>query len=87
MLMERFGSLEGFDWRPFIEAQSCSDNRYFLCWRRSHVSAKPCAAANPAGWHACRFGQAWGCQVGETQHAHAKLFGPESRVTGVRRHE
>lgn len=39
MLMERFDSLEGFDWRPFIEAQSCSENRYFLCWRRSHVSA------------------------------------------------
>ena len=28
--MERFGSLEGFDWRPFIEAQSCTDNRYFF---------------------------------------------------------
>ena len=36
-LMERFGSLEGFDWKPFIEAQSCTDNRYFLCWRRTHV--------------------------------------------------
>lgn len=33
MLMEHFGSLKGFDWRPFIEAQSCTDNRYFLCWR------------------------------------------------------
>ncbi len=39
ILMDRFGSLEGFDWRPFIEAQSCADNRYFLCWRRPHVSA------------------------------------------------
>ncbi len=39
MLMDRLGSLEGFDWRPFIEAQSCTDNRYFLCWRRPHVSA------------------------------------------------
>ena len=38
MLMDRFGSLEGFDWRPFAEAMSCSDNRYFLCWRRPHVS-------------------------------------------------
>lgn len=38
-LMERFGSLEGFDWRPFIEAQSCTDNRYFLCWKRVCSSA------------------------------------------------
>jgi hypothetical protein len=38
MLMERFGSLEGFDWKPFIEAQSCTDNRYFRCWKRSHSS-------------------------------------------------
>src|SRR5882672_1449118 len=30
-LMDRFGSLEGFDWRPFTEAMSCTDNRYFLC--------------------------------------------------------
>ena len=34
MLMDRFGKLEGFDWRPFTEAMSCTDNRYFLCWRR-----------------------------------------------------
>src|SRR4051812_19960046 len=27
-LTERFGSLEGFDCRPFIEAMSCTDNRY-----------------------------------------------------------
>lgn len=39
MLMERFGSLEGFDWKPFIEAQSCTDNRYFACWKRAHLSA------------------------------------------------
>ena len=39
MLMDYFGSLEGFDWRPFAEAMSCSDNRYFLCWRRPDVSA------------------------------------------------
>ncbi|MGB7748173.1 MAG: hypothetical protein WBN75_12900 [Verrucomicrobiia bacterium] len=37
MLVDRFGLLEGFDWRPFTEAMICSDNRYFLCWRRSHV--------------------------------------------------
>jgi hypothetical protein len=36
MLMDAFGSLEGFDWRPFVEAQSCTDNRYFMCWRRLH---------------------------------------------------
>jgi hypothetical protein len=35
-LMDRFGSLEGFDWRPFAEAMSCTDNRYFSCWRRPH---------------------------------------------------
>jgi hypothetical protein len=39
LLMERFGSLEGFDWRPFIEAASCGANRYFLCWKRPHESA------------------------------------------------
>jgi hypothetical protein len=39
VLMDRVGSLEGFDWRPFIEAQSCGDNRYFLCWKRSRSSA------------------------------------------------
>ena len=37
-LMERFGSLEGFNWQPFIEAQTCSENRYFVCWRRPHES-------------------------------------------------
>ena len=34
MLMDRFGLLEGFDWQPFVDAMSCSDNRYFMCWRR-----------------------------------------------------
>jgi len=33
-LMERFSSLEGFDWKPFNEAMTCTDNRYFVCWRR-----------------------------------------------------
>jgi hypothetical protein len=36
-LMERFGSLPGFNWLPFIEAQSCTRNRYFVCWRKSNV--------------------------------------------------
>jgi hypothetical protein len=40
MLMKRFESLEGFDWRPFIEAQSCTENRYFLCWKRLNMAAK-----------------------------------------------
>lgn len=34
MLMDRLGSLEGFDWKPFNEAMCCTDNRYFLCWRK-----------------------------------------------------
>lgn len=42
LLMERLGSLEGFDWRPFNEAMSYTDNRYFLCWRRP--TAIPCPA-------------------------------------------
>src|SRR3989442_827678 len=29
-LMDRFGSLDGFDWRPFVEAMSCTENHYFL---------------------------------------------------------
>ena len=41
MLMDRFGKLDGFDWRPFIEAMSCAENRYFRCWTRSQVSASP----------------------------------------------
>ena len=39
MLMDSFGSLEGFDWQPFVEAQSCTDNRYFICWRKPNISA------------------------------------------------
>jgi hypothetical protein len=38
-LMERFESLEGFDWEPFVEAMACPDCRYFLCWRRPDESA------------------------------------------------
>lgn len=38
ILMDRFGSLEGFDWRPFTEAMSCTDNHYFLCWKQPHAS-------------------------------------------------
>jgi len=33
-LTKRFGSLEGFDWRPMIEAMGCTDNHYFLCWKK-----------------------------------------------------
>ena len=33
-LMDYFGSLPGFDWKPFTEAMSCTDCHYFLCWRR-----------------------------------------------------
>jgi hypothetical protein len=34
MLLDRVGSLEAFDWQPFLKAMSCTDNAYFLCWRR-----------------------------------------------------
>lgn len=37
-LMDYFSSLEGFNWQSFTEAMSCSDHRYFLCWRRAHES-------------------------------------------------
>jgi hypothetical protein len=33
-LIGRFSSLEGFDWKPLNEAMTCTDNRYFVCWRR-----------------------------------------------------
>lgn len=33
-LMDRFSSLDDFDWQSFAEAQSCMDNRYFVCWRK-----------------------------------------------------
>jgi hypothetical protein len=39
LLMDSFGSLEGFDWQPFTQAMSSHDNRYSTCWRRSHESA------------------------------------------------
>lgn len=39
VLMDRFGSLEGFDWPSFTEAMACTDCRYFLCWRRAHEPA------------------------------------------------
>ena len=39
-LMDLVGSLPGFDWRPFLEAMTCSDNGYFVCWRRGESSAK-----------------------------------------------
>ena len=38
-LMERFGSLQGFDWKPFAEAMACTDCRYFLCWKRANEPA------------------------------------------------
>ena len=34
MLMDRFGLLKGFNWVVFAEAQSCTQNRYFVCWKR-----------------------------------------------------
>jgi len=34
VLMDYFGSFEGFDWRPFTGAMSCTDPRYFLCWQK-----------------------------------------------------
>ena len=33
-LMDHFGKFPGFDWAPFTDAMSCSDCRYFLCWKR-----------------------------------------------------
>jgi hypothetical protein len=41
ILMDRFGSLEGFDWEPFIEAMACTDNHYFMCWKRLPLH-RPC---------------------------------------------
>lgn len=43
VLMDRFGKLEGFDWRLFTEAMCCTDNRYFICWKRdqSHQLIRP----------------------------------------------
>jgi hypothetical protein len=33
-LLERFKQLPGFDWEPFTDAMSCTERRYFPCWRR-----------------------------------------------------
>jgi len=33
-MMDSFGSFDGFDWKPFTEAMSCTDRQYFLCWKR-----------------------------------------------------
>src|SRR5262249_3174983 len=38
LLMDRFGKFEGFDWRPFTEAMSCTDNCYFICWKRGQLN-------------------------------------------------
>jgi hypothetical protein len=32
--MDYCDSLEGFDWQSFKDAMCCTDNRYFLCWKR-----------------------------------------------------
>lgn len=34
-LMDQFGSLEGFDLQPLIQAMACAENRYFLCWKKA----------------------------------------------------
>ncbi len=34
-LMDYFGSLESFDWRPFNDAMCCTDSYYFRCWKRA----------------------------------------------------
>lgn len=34
-LMDYFGSLDGFNWRPFNDAMCCTGRRYFLCWKRN----------------------------------------------------
>lgn len=34
-LMVHFESIKDFDWQPFTEAMSCTDCRYFLCWKKS----------------------------------------------------
>jgi len=38
-LMDSFKSFDGFDWEPFTAAMTCTDCRYFLCWRRSREFA------------------------------------------------
>ena len=37
-LMKCFESWDGFDWKPFVEAMSCTENRYFRCWKRGRES-------------------------------------------------
>ncbi len=34
VLMDRFETLEGFDWKLFCEAMACGENRYFQCWKK-----------------------------------------------------
>jgi hypothetical protein len=38
-LLERFKSLDGFDWDSFGRSMSCTDDAYFLCWSR--VASRP----------------------------------------------
>ena len=38
-LMDRFGTLDRFDWQQVGDAMSCSENRYFVCWKRQHEGA------------------------------------------------
>lgn len=33
-LMAYCDTLEGFDWQPFTAAMSCTDSKYFLCWKK-----------------------------------------------------
>ena len=33
-LMDHFGTFPGFNWQPFIDAMSCTDQHYFQCWRK-----------------------------------------------------
>ncbi len=37
-LRDYFHSFEGFNWPSFTEAMSCTERRYFFCWRREHES-------------------------------------------------
>ena len=38
-LRDCFRSFEAFNWQSFDEAMSCTERRYFLCWRRKRESA------------------------------------------------
>ena len=38
-LRDYFRSFEDFNWQSFTEAMSCTERRYFLCWRRERESA------------------------------------------------